>query len=171
MSENGGIDIGNIAMIGALIVAGYVGLKYLLPALKGLGGVSDAISGVTSAVLPSTPLEAVGAVPGAAEGLLLAGPVGAVVGSAFGKELAPQNVEQVQGFELGGILGGLAGPVGMVIGTQIGKALSPSPTVSSNKAVPGLISSTKSTGPFITYTGNKPVITQGLGAYKKPGGM
>lgn len=37
MSEKGGVDIGSIAMIGALLVAGYVGLKYLLPALKGLG--------------------------------------------------------------------------------------------------------------------------------------
>lgn len=48
MSEKSGIDIGQIAMIGALLVGGYFVLKYVMPLLKGLGDVGGAVQTVTA---------------------------------------------------------------------------------------------------------------------------
>lgn len=111
---------------GILVVGAYFVIKNL-PSLFGssiVGAASSVVPGISS----SSPLATVGGVPGAALGLAGGGVVGAVVGGEIGQALAPTTPQQVQGFTVGGILGGIAGPVGMVIGTQIGKALSPTPS-------------------------------------------
>ena len=141
MSEKGGIDLGQIITIGALILGGYLVVKYILPGLKALNVIPDAISNVLSGLpglpgLPGAPgisglpglpgmLETTGGVPGAVTGLLYGGPLGAIVGGEVGKWAAPKTVLETPGYMLGGILGGLFGPAGMLAGSQVGKALSP----------------------------------------------
>jgi hypothetical protein len=168
MSEKGGIDIGQIAMIGALIIAGYVGLKYLLPALKSLNNIpGTVISGISSGIIT----------PGVETGQAIVGGGAAVIDLPANivtqnvPGLAKNTVDILGGMKAVPILGGLLNIpiVNAVVG---GLSQVANPVVSRANDVPGLISSNvPGAGPFITYTGNKPVIVQGRGAYKKPGGM
>jgi hypothetical protein len=158
MSKNG-IDIGQIAMIGALLVGGYFVLKYVMPLLKGLGDVGEAVVGAPAAVITAVTTPIVPSPPGypAAPSPINYGiPITGVPGFV---EFAQTPIT---GPETGGPSYGafLFPPLGILdIVPVIQRAISPPVVVSRATDVPGLISSNvPGAGPFITYTGAPQII-------------